>query len=127
MRLVLLLDRKEDYQMYFIHFQTLFFLELVNSSPDIRYEMLVEPVVKMYCISVLFSTPLVQEDVFLNDVNTTAWVLTFLFQCKYIEEPLFKMKSINPNFIFQSGTIASASTHILEIFNIKGMLERSGY
>ena len=62
----------------------IFFLDLVNSSPNIRYEMLVKPVVKTYCISVLFSTPLVQEDVFLNDVNTTAWVLTFLFQCKYI-------------------------------------------
>ena len=28
MRLVLHLDRKEDYQMYFIHFQTLFFFGL---------------------------------------------------------------------------------------------------
>ena len=120
MRLVLLLDRKEDYQMYFIHFQTLFFfVDLVKNSPNIRYEMLVEPIVKTYCNSVLFLTLLVEEDVFLNDTNTTAWVLTFYFQRKYISEPLFKMKSINPNFFLQSGTIVSTLTHIFEIFNMK--------
>ena len=64
MRLMILLDRIEDYQIHFIHFQTLFFFDLVKSVSNIRYEMLVKSIVKTYCISVLFSTPLVHQDVF---------------------------------------------------------------
>ena len=68
----------------FHSFSNFIFFHLVKNSPNITYEILVKSIVKTYCISVLFLTPLVQEDAFLNDANTTAWVLTFLFQCKYI-------------------------------------------
>ena len=84
MRLLLLLDPKEDYQTYFIHFQTLFYFLLSQMFGQHKIKMLAKPIVKMYYISLLFSTHLVQEDVFVNDAITTAWVLTFLFQCKYI-------------------------------------------